>query len=162
MLVWPSPKRQSYVLERCHVGRVRRKYSHSKLCYEQQNHNKVLPASDDNCLIGGRGEGGRKGRSGQCGWKGKARTIVRTVKTNCPRAKELQRIWHSSAERDVGIFHCGRKALWVGKLWWCPVFPLLSPSPPYFRAISPHMPSEPTLTYCFLWCQSSYEEKQRC
>ena len=31
-------------------------------CYEQQNHNKVLPASDDNCLIGGReGEKGGQG-----------------------------------------------------------------------------------------------------
>jgi len=49
-------------LEGCHVGRVHRKHSHSKLCYEQQNHNKVLPASDDNCLIGGReGEKGGQG-----------------------------------------------------------------------------------------------------
>lgn len=160
MLVWPSPKHQPYVLESCHAGRVRRKYSHSKLCYERQNHNKALPASDDNCSIWG--EGGRKGRSGRCGWKGKALAIVRTVKTNCPCAKELQRMWHSSAERDVGIFHRSWKALWVGKLWWCSVFALLPPSPPYFRAISPHMPLEPTPTYHFLWCQSSYGEKQRC
>lgn len=69
-------------------------------------------------------QGERKGRSGQWGWKGKAHTIVRAVNTNCPCAKDLQLLWQSSAEWDTGMFNQGQKALWIGKLWQCPVFPL--------------------------------------
>lgn len=69
------------------------------------------------------GEGERKGRSGQCAWKGRAHAIVRTLKTNCPCAKDFS-VYDRRVLSGPQEFSRGQKAPWVGKLWLCPVFPL--------------------------------------
>lgn len=59
-------------------------------------------------MVFDQGKGERKGRAGQYGKKGKAHTIVRTVKTSYLCARDLQCIWQSSAEWTTGMFNQGQ------------------------------------------------------